>query len=513
MASKHEEVKQAAEDSLLAFIRLIAPHRVLSPCHIELIRWWTREDAKSHQLTLMPRDHQKSALIAYRVAWTITKRPESTVLYISSTANLAEKQLKFIKDIFTSKIYRRYWPEMVNLDEGRREKWTSSEISVDHPIRKQEGVRDPTIFTGGLTTSLTGMHCSLAVLDDVVVQENAYTKEGRQKVKEQYSLLASIESADAAEWTVGTRYHADDLYGAQVDMMAEEYDETGTLISQEPVYEVYQREVEDVGDGTGNYLWPRQQRYDGRWFGFDQRVLSRKRAQYLDRSQFRAQYYNNPNDPDNEVIDSGLFQRYDRKYLERSDGVWTMKGKRLQVFAAIDFAFSLNSAADYTAIAVVGINSLGAIYVLDIERFRSNRITDYFDALIALHQKWGFRKLRAEVSVAQEVIVEELKARVREQGYGLSIDKHRPTRNEGDKAERIHAILAPRYENQTIWHYDGGFVSDLEDELRQEHPRHDDLKDALASAITITVVPQERSSSNVIPININSRFGGVAFRG
>jgi hypothetical protein len=461
----------------------------------------------------MPRDHQKSALIAYRVAWAITKNPALTVLYISSTANLAEKQLKFIKDILTSKIYRRYWPEMVNLDDGKREKWTTSEIAVDHPIRAAEGVRDPTIFTGGLTTSLTGMHCGLAVLDDVVVQENAYTREGRQKVKEQYSLLASIESADAQEWTVGTRYHAEDLYGSQIDMMAEEFDETGALVSQEPVYEVYQREVEDVGDGTGTYLWPRQQRYDGRWFGFDQKVLARKRAQYLDRSQFRAQYYNNPNDPDNEVISSDLFQTYDKKYLEKTSGVWMLKGRPLNVYAAIDFAFSLSSKADFTAIAVVGVDSTGAIYVLDMDRFRSNRISDYFDALIASHQKWGFRKLKAEVTVAQEVIVEELKVRIRESGYGLSIEKHRPIKNDGIKAERIHSILAPRYENQAIWHYTGGIISDLEDELKQEHPRHDDLKDALASAVSICVAPKERERSNVVNITTHSRFGGVAYRG
>lgn len=511
--SKHDDIKQAAEDSLFAFIRLVAPHRVLSECHKDLIRWWTRPDAKNYQLTLMPRDHQKSALIAYRVAWAITKNPAITVLYISSTANLAEKQLKFIKDILTSKIYRRYWPEMVNVEEGKREKWTTSEMAVDHPLRKKEAVRDPTIFTGGLTTSLTGMHCSLAVLDDVVVQENAYTKEGRQKVKEQYSLLASIESADAAEWTVGTRYHADDLYGSQIDMMAEEFDEGGNMISQEAVYEVYQREVEDVGDGTGEFLWPRQQRYDGRWFGFDQRVLSRKRAQYLDRSQFRAQYYNNPNDPDNEVISSDLFQMYDRKYLEKSNGIWTMRGKPLNVFAAIDFAFSLSSTADYTAIAIIGVNSAGAIYVLELMRFRSNRISDYFSALIELHQKWGFRKLNAEVTVAQEVIVEELRVRVREAGYGLSVTSHRPVRQDGAKAERIHAILAPRYENQSVWHYDGGYIYDLEEELKQEHPRHDDLKDALASAVSIIVIPKENTSSNIIPISTHSRFGGVAFRG
>ena len=48
------------------------------------------------------------------------------ILYISSTANLAEKQLKAIKDILTCDIYSRYWPEMVNTDEGKRERWTSS---------------------------------------------------------------------------------------------------------------------------------------------------------------------------------------------------------------------------------------------------------------------------------------------------------------------------------------------------------------------------------------------------
>jgi len=50
-------------------------------------------------MLLMPRDHQKSTLVAYRVAWEITRDPSVTVLYISATSGLAEKQLKFIKDI------------------------------------------------------------------------------------------------------------------------------------------------------------------------------------------------------------------------------------------------------------------------------------------------------------------------------------------------------------------------------------------------------------------------------
>ena len=115
-------------------------------------------------------------MIAYRVAWWITKNPEVTILYISSTANLAEKQLKAIQDVLTCSAYTRYWPEMVNPQEGRREKWTAGEISVDHPKRKLEGVRDPTVFTAGLTTSITGLHCDIAVLDDVIVQERMPTQ-------------------------------------------------------------------------------------------------------------------------------------------------------------------------------------------------------------------------------------------------------------------------------------------------------------------------------------------------
>jgi hypothetical protein len=432
-------------------------------------------------------------------------------MYLSSTANLAEKQIKFIKDILTSQIYRRYWPEMVNAEEGKREKWSANEVSVDHPKRKQEGVRDPTMFTGGLTTSLTGMHCNVAVLDDVVVQENAYTDEGRTKVAEQYSLLASIETTDAREWVVGTRYHPADLYGSLIEMVAEEFDDSGEMCLQEEVYEVYQREVENIGDGTGEYLWPRQQRADGRWFGFDQKILSKKRAQYLDKSQFRAQYYNNPNDPDNEKIPSEFFQYYDKRFLSYSFGVWSFGKTPLRIYSAIDFAFSLSSKADYTALVTVGINSDGHIYLLDINRFRSNRISDYFDAILEAHHKWGFRKLLAEVTVAQKAIVEELKDRIRRQGIALSIDEHRPIGNDGTKEERIHSILAPRYENRTIWHYEGGHTYDLEEELKQEKPKHDDLKDALACAVDIAKPPaaKRREATNVTSMLTHPRFGGM----
>lgn len=512
--SKIDQIKELALNDLESFIRLVAPHRVLGHIHQDMCQWWNREGAKTHQLILLPRDHGKSAMVAYRVAWEITKNPAIRVLYISSTSNLAYKQLKTIKDILTSSIYRKYWPEMVNKEESKREKWTESEIAVDHPLRKAEAIRDSTVFTAGLTTNITGLHCDIAVLDDVVVDDNAYTDEGRERVRNQASYLASIAGTDSKLWAVGTRYHPKDLYNDFMEMVVELRDEHGEIEDSYNLYEIYEKKVEDVGDGTGQYLWPREQRSDGKWFGFSQQILAQKKAQYADTSRFRAQYYNDPNDLEGASITSDMFQYYNKTKLSSQHGKWYYGSNRLNIFAAVDFAWSLNKKADSTAIVVVGADSRNNYYLLDIVRFKTNKISDYFDKILALHTKWGFNKLNAEVTVAQEMIVKDLKENyVRKYGLALSIEEYRPSRAQGSKEERIESTLQPKYNNRQMWHYKGGNCELLEEELVLQNPPHDDMKDALASALSIAVPPSHNSSMSYTynaKQYYNSRFGGVA---
>lgn len=530
LSDKNEIIRKAAEASLETFITLVAPHNVMGHVHRELCSWWTRDNATDAQLVLLPRDHGKSRYLAYWCAWQITKNPAIRILYISATSNLAEKQLKFIKDILDSKIYRRYWPDMVNKEVSKREKWTNSEICVDHPKRKQEGVRDSTVFTGGLTTSLTGLHCDVAALDDVVVAENAQTEEGRNKVMAQYSLLASIQGATGREMAVGTRYHPLDLYNEMLNMREDVYDDDGNVINQIPIYEVFQKQVEDVGDGTGEFLWPRQQRSDGAWFGFDRQILSKKRGKYLDRTQFRSQYYNDPNDTTDAPVGRELFQYYDRRHLEKLDGHWRIRTssgvdsrvigapRRLNLVASVDFAYSLGKRSDYTAIVVLGIDSNRNKYVLDIHRFRTTKISEYFDRILELHNKWGFRRLVAETNAAQKAIVDSLKNDyIRAYGLNLSVIEHKPTRHQGSKEERLQAILEPSYQNLSVWHYRGGNCQTLEEELILKFPPHDDIKDALATAIEHAQPPAQHSaigwdgdSGQVLSLKAHPRFGGFA---
>jgi len=506
-----KEIREAAEADLSFFIHLVSPGEMMGNCHKEVIKWWTREEAKHHQLLLFPRDHGKSRYIAYRVAWELTKDPTLRVLYIPATSNLAQKQLSFIKNILCSDIYRRYWPEHTHKEEGKREKWTATEIALDHPLRKAENIRDPSIFTAGLTTSITGMHCDIAVLDDVVVQENAYTEEGRTRVRTQYSLLSSIEGAEAREWVVGTRYHPKDLYSEMLDMREEIYDKDGEKIGEESIYEIMEQAVEDSGDGTGEFLWPRVQRKDGKWFGFNRQVLATKRGKYLDKFQFRAQYYNDPSDPDSRPIDYDKFQYFDKKMLIQRDGHWFYSGRKLNLCAAVDFAYSLRSKADYSCIVVCGVDHDNNIYVLDIARFKTDKISIYFQEILNMHNRWGFKKLRAECTAAQQAIVRAIKEDYfAPHGLMIKVEEIKPNRHEGTKQERMDATLIPRYDNMQVYHYKGGNSQLLEEELVNRHPSHDDIKDALTSCIEGLVKPMKtaRTSMSTNKVISHPRFGG-----
>jgi phage terminase large subunit-like protein len=397
---------------------------------------------------------------------------------------------------------------MLDQDEGRRSKWSTTAINVDHPLREKEMVRDNTIRTAGLTTNTTGWHADVILADDVVVPDNAYTEEGRRKCAAAMSQMSSIKNAGGMMKAAGTRYHPGDQYNTWLNQEEALYNDNDEITGYTKVWQV----MEEVVEIDNVFTWPREARTDGKRFGFDRKVLARIYAEYTDKTQFHAQYYNNPNDPESNRVDRSRFQYYDQKFLKQSAGYWYFKEKRLNVYAGVDFAFSLSKKSDYTAIVVLGVDEDNDIYILDIDRFKSDKISEYYDRLVAMYNKWEFKKLRAEVTVAQQVIVNDLKQRFKEGGISLKIDEFRPSRVQGSKEERIAAVLEPRYQQQAIWHYRGGYTPVLEDEIILARPPHDDIVDTLASIVEVAQKPRTRGEkpTNVVDFasTYNRRFGG-----
>ena len=514
MPDHAKELREAAEEDLYLFARLVNPGYVYGSIHRRIFRWMqdyelygSGTSLTSNKLVMLPRAHLKSHMVATWAAWMIVRHPEITILYVSATAELAMTQLYAIKQLLDSSIFQKYWPEYINPEVGKRDKWSATKIIIDHEKRVKEGIRDATIATAGLTTNTTGWHADVICADDLVVPENAYTEEGRESVSKKASQFTSIRNAGGFTLACGTRYHPNDIYKVWKDQIAENYDEQGEHLGKVNVWEVEEYAVEE----DDIFIWPRTIRTDGKAFGFDRRVLERIRAEYSDRTQFYAQYYNDPNDPESARMGREVFQYANPRLLRKDGGAWYYNGRRLNVYAAVDFAFSLNASADYTAIVVIGIDWEKNIYVLDVDRFKSNKAIDYFRHLVVLHEKWSFKKLRAEMNVGQEVIVNSIKDFIKERGMRLNIDEYRPSRAEGRKEERIASVLEHRYENGEIWHFEGGWTSVLEDELVMARPPHDDIKDALASAVSIATAPMRPMRdrmSDFMTQTPRSRFGG-----
>jgi predicted phage terminase large subunit-like protein len=515
MPKAAKDIRQLAENDLFFFARLVNPGYMYGSIHKELFRWLQDYnlygmggDISSNKLIMLPRAHLKSHIVATWAAWMVMRHPEITILYVSATAELAITQLYAIKNILDGNAFKKYWPEYINPEVGKREKWSATKIIIDHPKRKEQAIRDATITIAGLTTNTTGWHADVICADDLVVPENAYTEEGRESVSKKASQFTSIRNAGGFTIAAGTRYHPSDIYYVWRNQITELYDPQGEPAGKELVWDIKEYAVEE----DGIFLWPRVVRDDNKMFGFNMSVLARIKAEYSDRTQFYAQYYNDPNDPDSNRIGREVFQYYNPKLLRKDGSVWYFNGNKLNVYAAVDFAYSLSKEADYTAIVVIGIDSDGNIYVLDIDRFKSFKTIEYFQHIVALHSKWNFRKINVEVTAAQKTISESIKDFVKKNGLRLTIEEFRPSREQGSKEQRIAAVLEHRYENGEVWHFEGGWTQILEDELILSRPPHDDIKDAMASAVSVAVPPARSAKSRVADFLLGpsptTRFGG-----
>ncbi len=502
-----DDIRKLAEDDLWAFAQLMNPSYIYGDIHRTLFRWLSRPESKQDQLALLPRGHLKSHCIAVWCAWWIVKHPETTILYVSATEDLATLQLSAIKGMLESDVCRRYWPELIHEQEAKREEWSYKNIKVDHPKRKELGVRDRTVAARSVGGNTTGLHCSVLVFDDLVVPDNAYTQAGRAAVQAAYSQFSSVANTGCISKVVGTRYHGKDIYAQMIDTDVEQFDDEGNVVSVVKMYEVMEHAVEE----QGVFLWPRTQHpKTGKWEGFSHNELSKKRAKYFrsgERAQYYAQYYNNPEDPEGEKPTSESFQYYDQKHLKHVDGTWQINGKPLAVYAAGDLAYTTSDRSDFTAYAVIGVSSDGYIYILELDQFKTTKYDVIYKAALRLHAKWGFKRLRMETNAGANLVVEHLKDEARRDGVALVVEGQRA---KGEKTERCEAILMPKYQTLSIFHYRGGYITAYEEQVTLARPAHDDLRDAMAAAVEISKPAPKRqhtgASGNVVVLN--ERFGG-----
>jgi len=526
LTQKEKELRAYYEGSLFRFMQYVNPGYVYGDIHQEAALALENGD-NEHFLMLLPRGHLKSHILACYAAWMITKKPWITMVYLTAGDDLAKLQISAIKQMLESDEYRLLWPEMFHKRKSMRDKWATWAINTDHPERKKRRIRDYTLIIKTVGSSATGLHCDVLLLDDIVVQTNAYTDAGRKDVEDSVADFIAIKNTGAVTRAVGTLYHEKDVWHQFMEAELPTIDpETGEQTGAVPQWTVMKREVETKGDGLGEFLWPRTRAPEtGEWYGFDVKELAKKKAEYVSVGklvQFFAQYYNNTNhNPD---VMTSEFQYYNRKFLTRVGSIWYYGDKKLNVVAGMDLAWTDAKAksakkADYTAIAVIGIDDEGFIYLLDLVQFQTDKYSVYYRHISKLYDMWRFKHIHIESDGAGKLIADQMTEYVRNDGLHLTVKAKAVPRNMS-KEERHMMILEPVYAAGTIKHYKGGWMADLEKQLKEMRSKNDDLKDAVCTAVKNAKKPtvstnhiglrrgQGQSEVTGTESRIASRFGG-----
>lgn len=513
------------EEDLWLYARFVLPQFSFGDIHrdvFQLLGSANRLQEMPNILALIPRDHLKSVMVAVYSTWRVARNPAYTILYITANEDLGKLQMSFIQNIFQSKEFRTVWPEHFIPEMGRRDKWTGLALNTDHPLRVQRNIRDETIAVKTVKADKTGRHPDEIIYDDLVVPNNAYTELGRTEVRKGASEAVSLAKSNALMTAVGTVYHPRDQYTIWKEATYQDYTDDGVLIGEKNLWHVIEHQVEDQGDGTGTYLWPRVWNPELKeWFGWDIRAISKKKAEYINNgesTQFYAQYYMEANDPSSHRLKYESFNYWTPKHLLWKGDRWEYAEKPLSIslfmdVATTDAANRNAKKADFSALAVIGIDTEGFYYVLQLEQFQTDQRSVYYDAVIDMWKKWGFKRMYIEQEGAGRIVAEGLKEHLRKDGYSLIVEGKSAPRGVS-KAERHASITIPRYEQGIVLHPKGGWTIELEEQLVKERPAHDDLLDVVTMGIETLKQPYKSawfssvsgSGSNVI--TAHNRFGG-----
>lgn len=508
LTEKQIQIREDCLNDFYTYVKIISPYLQLGHCHEDVCNFI--QSPGTHKLVIFPRGHLKSTIEALWASYLVTRDPTTTILIASATATLAEQQLYAVQNIFESKIHRKMFPELLgDTSVGTREKWTQKALNVEHPARKEARVRDNTIYSCGAGKTITGLHFDYLFLDDIAVEDsdklNPFTPEGRAKTSRWVARTVSILNPGGGILVVGTRYHPDDIYSELMTIGTPVFDEDGNIVDEVKLYKSISHVVETGGD----FLWPRKKAMDGKFYGFDFEELAKIKAQFKNNlSQFYANYYNDPTDPENRLIDPSCFQYYDKDKLENYAYKWFIDNKELTIFAGMDMAASLEKRADFTTLAVIGVDEDGFRYILDIQRKKTDQISVMSDMVFDAFVKWRFKKFRIETNAAQGLVANQIEANMRKRNAIFVWDKQA---SRGKKSVRIMSILEPLYSGKVMFHYRGGQIEILEDELLSTRAAHDDVADAVAMTCEIVPIVARRrrnknKQSNVI---IHPKWGGV----
>lgn len=430
--------------------------------------WWSLVTGPEKYVAIAaPRNHAKSTAISLSyVLASVLFRNKKFVLLVSDTETQSNLFLGAIKQELTENA------DIIDLFGIKRDekgvvkfkKETESDIIVE--FDDGESFR---IISKGAEQKLRGLiwngsRPDLVVCDDLENDEAVMNKERREKFRRWFmGALLPCMSQRGEIRVVGTILHMDSMLER---LMPKENDKQ-TITSGLMQYTTKRQMWKSVKYKAHNHdfsevLWPERHPAES---------LKKIKAEYLEQGLpdvYSQEYLNVPMDEART-----FFKRSDFLPMREDD-----HKKKKNMYVACDLAISEKEKADWTVMAVGGMDEDGVLHIVDI-------IRDRMDALEIVNTMLAVQRLRdPEVFGIEEGQISKsigpfLNLAMQEQNTYPSIVHLSP--HKSDKASRARSIQARMRAGAVRFDKNADWYQTLEDEmLKFPRDRHDDQVDAMA---------------------------------
>ena len=409
-------------------------------------------DPKRLQIFLPP-GSMKSKLLNLFVSWCLGNHPKWNILQIGHSTEFAQDNFgRQIRDLIKTPEYASIFPDtQVRSDIRASGRWSTTQGGI--------------YYATGVGTKIAGRRAHIAICDDVVSEQTAFSKLERDKINRWYVPgLQSRLLPNGAEVIVNTRWNIEDLSGylVKVDSTSRRPwkvvsvpalldDESSALLNL------------PIGESFWPEFWPTSV------------LLEKKASDGMSKQVWAAMYMQNPI-PD----EGGIINEKDIKWWD-----YEKPPELAYLLISLDTAFSTSQRADFSAITVWGIFKMTQTDHRGIERFSNNAI------LVEAEQgKWEFPELCQKVDdfnkkyfpdiiliekkASGQSLIQELKRRA------FPIREYNPDR---DKVMRLTAA-SPFFEAHKIWFPKRKWANEVVDQIISfPHVPHDDFVDTTSQAI------------------------------
>ena len=470
-------VKQARDD-LLAFVMLMNPSFNVGPHHRLLCdQLMQLEQGETDRLMVFvsPRSSKSLITSTYFPAWALGRNPYWQEIAVSHSDDLATKFGRTIRDIINTTAYNTIFPKVkIRKDNRAANSWALEESG------KQAG----SFLAAGSGSGIAGFGAHLAIIDDPISEQDAFSKTRREQLNEWYSSgLRTRLMPGGKVVLVMTRWHENDLAGHLLKQQesspladkwsvvripaintaesAEKLEKARDfLITQGYLTESYPK------PRLGHSFWEAPDRENGFCWATEDIIRTKNNTPPF---KFDALYLQSPSSETGGIIQVDYWQDWTSEDPPECDFI----------IQSWDTAFSTKTTADYSVVTTWGIFkkdevSLANMVLLGMEKGRWDFPTLRQKA-VDKFMKHKPDSIVIEKKASGQSLIQDLRL------AGLPIQEYQPDR---DKVSRAYAVSSLFHNSRIFAPLLKPWAKDTIEQCRQfPAGPHDDIVDSVTQAI------------------------------